>query len=134
MQRSLTFRHQSLRQLLDALAALKLQHPSLAEALDELSMVMDELISNLNKYASPTRQPAEFELDLELLPDRIECSLLDTGPAFNPFAAEEPNLALPMEERPIGGLGLFLVRQLVSNGRYTSTPEGNCTQFTLLAS
>lgn len=134
MQRSLTFRHQSLREVLDALAALKLQHPSLSEALDELCMVMDELISNLNKYASSTSQSAEFELDLELLPDRIECSLLDSGPAFNPFATEEPNLELSMEERPIGGLGLFLVQQLVSNGRYTSTPEGNCTQFTLLAS
>lgn len=132
-RRQLNFKHPSLRGLLDALAALKTEHPALTATLDELSLVVDELVSNLNKYARSQGQSTRFELELQLLPDRIECALYDDGPAFNPFAAADPDLELPLEERPIGGLGLFLFRQLVHNGRYISSPEGNCTQFTLAA-
>lgn len=134
MQRHhLTFKHCSLRELLDALAALKPEHPALADTLDELALVTDELVSNLNKYADQQGQSAEVAMELELMPDRIECSLFDRGPAFNPFTAADPDLEEPLDERPIGGLGLFLFRQLVRNGRYISTPEGNCTRFTLPA-
>ena len=42
----------------------------------------------------------------------------DQGPAFDPLSGPAPDLDAPLEQRPVGGLGLVLVRALVEDARY----------------
>jgi anti-sigma regulatory factor (Ser/Thr protein kinase) len=51
--------------------------------------------------------------------------LADNGPPFNPDDLPEPDLALPAEQRPIGGLGIHLIRRLASRHRYERTDDRN---------
>jgi|WetSurMetagenome_2_1015567.scaffolds.fasta_scaffold00045_39 serine/threonine-protein kinase RsbW len=48
----------------------------------------------------------------------IVIEISDSGVAFNPLDAGEPDLSLPVEERPIGGLGIFMVKNIMDEVRY----------------
>ena len=45
-------------------------------------------------------------------------TLADRGKEFDPTRREDPDLSLPAEERPIGGLGIFLIKQLMDSVEY----------------
>ena len=51
-------------------------------------------------------------------PPRCEVVVSDDGPAFDPLAAAAPDTSLGVEERPIGGLGIALVRRLMDEVEY----------------
>lgn len=84
-----------------------------------LNLVLDELVTNSVSYGLP--QVAEPELRLRLAVDRdaVVAQLEDNGPAFNPFEeAPEPDLSLDLSDRPVGGLGVFLAKQLADSSSY----------------
>ena len=111
---------------LSALAVLArvVQEFAASNALDEavqsrLNLMLDELITNSITYALP-KVPAP-ELRLRLLVDGgvVVAQLEDNAEAFNPFEeAPEPDPTLELEERPIGGLGVFLVKQFADSTAY----------------
>ena len=52
-------------------------------------------------------------------------TIIDAGPTFDPTAAAAPDVGAPLEARPIGGLGLHLVRQSVDALRYARVAGHN---------
>lgn len=90
----------------------------------QIQLVLEELLVNIIDYGYPNRPPGSIQLIVEIFPDHVTMSLDDDGVAFDPFEYSEPDLTLPLEERPIGGLGIHLVRAIMdahsyqfSNGR-----------------
>ena len=84
-----------------------------------LNLVLDELVTNSISYALP--ELAEPELRLRLFVDRgaVVAQLEDNGAAFNPLEeVPEPDISLGLAERPIGGLGIFFVKQLTDSSAY----------------
>ena len=84
-----------------------------------LNLVLDELVTNSVSYALP--ELAEPELRLRLFVDRgaVVAQLEDNGAAFNPLEeVPEPDISLGLAERPIGGLGIFFVKQLTDSSAY----------------
>jgi hypothetical protein len=55
---------------------------------------------------------------------------VDDGPPFDPLAHSSPDLDAPAEQRPIGGLGIAIVRALVDRGRYRR--KGDCNHLRLV--
>ena len=49
---------------------------------------------------------------------RLHLTILDDGVPYNPLDAPEPDLSLPLEQRPIGGLGVHLMRRLMDSVHY----------------
>lgn len=49
---------------------------------------------------------------------RVSICFKDQGRPFNPLARKDPDLTLPIEERPIGGLGIYMVRQFMDRAEY----------------
>lgn len=49
---------------------------------------------------------------------RVSICFKDQGTPFNPFAREDPDLTLPIEDRPIGGLGIYMVKQFMDGAEY----------------
>ena len=82
-------------------------------------ILLEELLTNLAKYGYPDRaEPGRAEIALALNGSRLEIEFIDDGCAFDPLAAPIPNLEEPLEQRPIGGIGLQLVRSLTDVVRY----------------
>jgi serine/threonine-protein kinase RsbW len=57
--------------------------------------------------------------------------LRDGAPLFDPTLLPMPDVTLPLEVRPLGGLGIFLMRQSVDDMTYRVTPEGG-NELTLI--
>ena len=94
-----------------------------------LNLVLEEAVSNVIFYAYPQDAVVEeaLELTLSCEQDELTICLKDHGIAFDPTKKEDPDLTLSAEERPIGGLGIFLIRQLMDEVSYRR--EGACNLF-----
>ena len=78
----------------------------------DLLVIADEVVSNWLKYGRMGSQTSEMEIQVSIEEGRLLLRFSDTGPAFNPLAVALPDLEAPLEQRPIGGLGVHLVRAL----------------------
>jgi sigma-B regulation protein RsbU (phosphoserine phosphatase) len=90
-----------------------------------LILVFDELISNIISYAYDDGEKHPIALTFALIGNRLIVSIVDDGIPFNPFEAEAPDTSLGPEERPIGGLGIHLVRSLVDKAIYQRRVDKN---------
>jgi sigma-B regulation protein RsbU (phosphoserine phosphatase) len=84
-----------------------------------LQLVLDELLMNVVSYGSEGAAAiARINLSLRLQSDLLVVEIRDTGKPFNPFALAEPDTDLTIEERELGGLGVFMVRSLTQSFSY----------------
>lgn len=88
-----------------------------------LNVALDELLQNTIAHGFAGRPAGgggggAVTIAVELLPDRLTVTLTDDGQPFNPLVTAAPDTARPVEERPVGGLGIHLVRQLMDEVQY----------------
>jgi anti-sigma regulatory factor (Ser/Thr protein kinase) len=83
-----------------------------------LSLVLEELLVNAVKHGRCTPRGNAIEIRLRMSGDRVQIAFSDSGIPFNPLATPPPNVAERVECRPIGGLGIHLVRSLMPEIRY----------------
>jgi serine/threonine-protein kinase RsbW len=103
-----------------------------AETRNDLQVVLDEVCSNVFKHAYAV-PGGTLRLVVRRLPDAIELTFIDQGQAFDPLSLPAPDLTLPLDERPLGGLGIHLVRQMTDLQSYRHSPvEGNRLSLTKL--
>ena len=76
-----------------------------------LNLVLEEAVVNIINYAYPKEDHQSIYLSATLHEGSIILVLTDTGVEFDPTMAPEADITLSAEERPIGGLGIFLIRQ-----------------------
>ena len=84
----------------------------------ELRIVAEEVVTNVAKYGYAPGAAAAMELLVSTDDDAVSLEFRDLGQPFDPLAPPPPDLEAPLEERPLGGLGLTLVRGLVEDVRY----------------
>jgi len=94
------------------------------EALSEIRLAVDEACSNIMIHGYK-----DSNGELEIVVDRGETSMVvtlsDNAPTFNPLqASDHPDFGSPLEERPLGGMGVFLVKQNTDTVEYRATPSG----------
>lgn len=87
---------------------------SVGDAWSKLSVVIEELVLNIVDYSN-----SDY-LDVEIMRDEkcITMRFRDGGVPFNPLEKEVPDFSLPMEDRKIGGLGIFLVTKYMDTVAY----------------
>lgn len=83
-----------------------------------LNLAMEEAVVNVMNYAYPAGTLGNVDIDAEFADGRLTFVLCDSGKPFDPTQASEPDLTLQAEDRPIGGLGIFLVRQIMDQVEY----------------
>lgn len=82
-------------------------------------VVFDELLTNAIDYGLQDRTDPLLQVVLHPDGARLEAWIIDNGPAFDPLQdAAPPDLELSVEERPIGGLGIHLVKSLMDGADY----------------
>lgn len=83
-----------------------------------LNLVLEEAVVNVINYAYPKEEHQSIFLSAKLQDGSIIFVLTDTGKEFDPTMAPEADITLSAEDRPIGGLGIFLIRQIMNQVKY----------------
>jgi len=84
----------------------------------DLKLALDEVVSNVARHAYPEGSEHRFNLEVTVSDEEFVARVEDDGVAFDPTAHPAPNLDVPLEERKEGGLGIFLVRQIMTSVEY----------------
>ena len=101
------------------------------DTLTNVNLVLDEVVSNVIKYGRAGDAEGAITVSLALEGGLLTIDLSDDGIAFNPLEVPPPNLDLPITERPIGGLGIHIVKALTETASYRREHERNHLSMTL---
>ena len=83
-----------------------------------LNLVLEEAVSNVILYAYPTDEKHDIFLSVKKTEDKLIFILTDSGKEFDPTQMPDADISLSAEERPIGGLGIYLIRQIMNTVEY----------------
>jgi anti-sigma regulatory factor (Ser/Thr protein kinase) len=86
---------------------------------------LEEAVSNVMLYAYPKNKSGQVLVEAEKSPGKVIFTISDSGIPFDPTRQEEPDITQSAEERPIGGLGIFLVRQIMDSIAYERKDNRN---------
>lgn len=98
--------------------------------LERLALVLEEMVANIGSYAYP-KGVGDMEVGCDLLlqepptPARLCILLRDWGVPFDPLDRDSPDLDADLESRPVGGLGIYLIRQLTDHCEYRRNGDAN---------
>ncbi|MCL2054814.1 MAG: ATP-binding protein [Oscillospiraceae bacterium] len=91
---------------------------------NQIGLVIDEIFSNIANYAyNPTVGSALIRI--AVLDDDITLEFEDDGIPYNPLETEDPDITLDLDERAIGGLGIFLVKDIMDYMEYRHEDNKN---------
>jgi serine/threonine-protein kinase RsbW len=91
----------------------------------ELQVALEEVASNVIKHGYPDGATHTFSVSLSADAEFVTAVVTDDAPAFDPLARAEVDIAQPLAERPIGGLGIHLVRHLMDAVGYERSGAQN---------
>ncbi len=95
----------------------KIKCPPKAKA--EIDIAIDELFSNIANYAyNPEIGKATVKFEVQDNPQAVIITFMDNGKPFDPLLKADPNIKLAVEERDIGGLGIFMVKKSMDSVEY----------------
>ena len=83
-----------------------------------LNLVMEEMVSSVIFYAYPKGVEAEIELVAECDGKELSFVLSDSGKEFDPTLKEDLNLDINPSEREIGGMGIYIVKNIMNKVSY----------------
>ena len=91
--------------------------PMAAEA--QIDIALDEIYTNVVKYAYG-EEVGEVTVRLDFSDDvsEVRMTVIDAGIPYDPLQKEDPDVSLEADERQIGGLGIYLVKQLMDEVSY----------------
>lgn len=95
----------------------------------QLRLAIEEAVENIIAYAYAEAAEPWLEVHAERQGSDLVITLKDGGRPFNPLEHAAPDLSLPAEERPVGGLGIFLTRRMADAVSYAR--ENGCNILTL---
>ncbi len=95
-----------------------------------VNLALEEALSNVIFYAFEKDSENEISLDVKLEGTVMTMVLSDEGKPYDPTQREDPDINLPAEDRPVGGLGIFLIRQIMNEVTYNRV--GNKNQLTMV--
>jgi serine/threonine-protein kinase RsbW len=114
---------QFLRQFWSDAHLLPAQAPAFELALEEVFM-------NVVLHGSPAGTTPRVEVSLSLRDSELAMTIEDDGPPFDPLTVPPPDLSASLGPRPVGGLGVFLVRQMMDAVSYQRVGSRNQLRLT----
>ena len=84
----------------------------------QLNLALEEAVVNVMNYAYPPGKQGNINIEAQANDVRLKFTIIDSGTPFDPTAKEEVDTSLSAEERPIGGLGIHLVRNIMDSINY----------------
>ena len=105
-----------------------------SQTLFQIDLAVEEIFVNISHYAySPDKGTVQIECSAEKTADapaKLTVPFTDSGKAFNPLEKPDPDITLSVEEREIGGLGIFLTKKYMDSVLYERKDNQNILTFT----
>lgn len=95
----------------------------------KINLVIEEALSNIIFYAFNDKSKHEIKISVSIENNTLTIKFTDEGILFNPLEHEKPDINLPADERSVGGLGIFLMSQIMDEMHYNR--KGNENILTL---
>jgi anti-sigma regulatory factor (Ser/Thr protein kinase) len=90
----------------------------------DLKLAVEEACTNVIEHAY-SGAGGELTVCFDVYGPDVRITVTDQGQSFAPDEVAMPDLSLPLEERPVGGLGLFLMQQLMDDVAFVFSEDGN---------
>ena len=84
----------------------------------DINLALDELVTNIISYGFEENTDHEIIISIDKKEDRVDIILEDDGKEFNPLNEKEPEFGGSIDEREIGGLGIYFVKQKMNSVDY----------------
>ena len=104
--------------LLRELQAFSAAHDLPENVVQDVHLALDEIVSNVVFHGCRADRVCHISVDLALDGHEIVVHVRDDADPFDPLQKPDPDPALPLSDRPIGGLGIYLVKQLMTDVHY----------------
>ena len=92
---------------------------------NEVELILEEWFSNVIDYGLTGCANPSLQVECMVSKDEVTLRISDNGIPFDPTKHPDPDFTRPAEERPVGGLGLFMVKKLAKSISYERTTERN---------
>ena len=96
-----------------------------------IEISVEEIFTNIASYAYKEGEGMvwlEWDVrDMDKGQKEVEIRFQDEGVPYDPFARRDPDLTLPIEERPVGGLGVYMVKQFMDDASHCYEEGRNIT-------
>jgi serine/threonine-protein kinase RsbW len=89
----------------------------------EIQTAVDEACANVVDHAYSGMEAGDMEVTCHLDGECFTIQVRDWGRSFDPDHVQVPDVTAPLEERSLGGLGLFLIRQFMDDVKFSFDPE-----------
>ena len=96
----------------------------------QMNLALDELFTNVVSYGLDDQAEQQISFSLDNCGDEIKITVTDGGKPFDPTCAPDPALDLPLDKQPVGGLGIFLMRQYTDRIEYRRENKKNIVTLT----
>lgn len=90
-----------------------------------LNLALEEAVVNVMNYAYPEGTTGNVTIEIVKGSQYLDFIISDNGKPFDPTAKEKPDTSLSVEERPIGGLGIHIIRQIMDSVHYERKSDQN---------
>ena len=90
-----------------------------------INLALEEAVANIIMYAYPPQEQHAILLKVTATEKQLIFLLTDKGASFDPTQVEDVDITLPIEERPIWGLGIFLIRSIMNEISYQRIDNEN---------
>jgi anti-sigma regulatory factor (Ser/Thr protein kinase) len=100
------------------------------DTIHSIILAVDELCANIMLHGYQ-EQSGTIDIAIAVAGSSVSIQLLDRAPLFDPATAPEPNTSLPPEDRALGGMGIFLARQIMDEMIHEPR-EGGGNRLTLI--
>ena len=125
MEILLTNQPEERRGLLNALEAFGREQKLPANVLQAADLVLEEHLTNIMRYAYEDARQREILIRLMVEQNSLLIEVLDNGRPFNPLSIPPVDTSVPLESKPVGGLGIHLIRQFMDEVEYSREDNRN---------
>ena len=95
-----------------------------------VNLSIDEILTNTISYGYDDDDAHRIEMTVRLEADALVVVIVDDGRPFDPTGTPDPDIEASLEERDVGGLGLFLVHQMMDEVEYRHVDGRNVVTLT----
>jgi serine/threonine-protein kinase RsbW len=88
-----------------------------------VQLAVDEASTNIIEHGYGQECPSRIDITCDIQEDGLKIVIYDDAEPFNPETVPEPEINVPLEEIKPRGLGIYLIRQMMDDVQYQSSPD-----------
>lgn len=114
----------------DAIAEFSRKHAVSDKTIFTLHLALDEILTNIISYGYSDTEEHKIDIRYSLQKDFLKLEITDDSNPYDPANAPEPDINASLENRKIGGLGIYLIKNMLDDIKYSSENGKNTLVLT----